>query len=114
MVEIEYIPLQKIVIHDIELSPSKVFVNHAVARGGTVGWCNGFLFSLVHFPSDPDLIKDSIKGIQHWQTIEVAVHPEFESVVKNDDNQGIQVLDQSHNEVIAAAIVKVKEVLKLE
>jgi len=114
MVEIEYLPLQKIVIHDIELSPLDRFVDHSAGRGGSLGWCNGMLFSIQHFPPDPDLIKDSIKGIHHWQVVEVAQCEKFQTEMKNKSNLSIQVLDQSHNEVLVDAIKKVREVLKLD
>jgi len=114
MVKIEYFPLQKIIIHDIELTPLDRFVDFSAARGGIIGWSSGLVFSIQHFPPDPDLIKDSIKGIHHWQVIEVAQCEKFQSEMKNQSNQSIKVLDQSHNEVLIDAIKKVKEVLELE
>jgi len=114
LVEIEYTPLKKIIIHDIELVPIKRFIEHSVSRGGTIGWCDGYLFTLQHFPPDPDLIKDAVKGIIHWQNIEVAHYEKFSPTVKSTDNRGIEVMDQSHVESITDAMKKVKEILKID
>ncbi len=113
-VEIEYFPLQKIVIHDIELTPLDKFIDFVAAKGGIIGWCDGLLFSIMHFPNNPDLVKEAVKGINHWQVVEVAKCEKYKSEMRNDSNQKIKVLDQSHNIITLSAIKKVKEVLKIE
>jgi len=110
MVEVEYQPLKKIIIHDVEHSPFEKFVEYQCSRGGTFGWCSGIVFAIAHFGDHKDIVRDRLDGIQHWQCVEFTELEKFKNELSNSKNLSCAVVDQSHNKVLVKAIAKVKEI----
>jgi hypothetical protein len=71
MVEFEYQPWEKIIIHEIEEYRLEEMMNiqvQGVAEGGTtrpISWANGILFHHHSMPPTEDIVREQIKGILH-------------------------------------------------
>lgn len=107
--EITYEPIKKIVLHDIQAHPLEDFVELSVIRGGAIGWCEGLLYSVGHFNQTPTIVDDKLQGIEHWQVIEYAVMPKFQSEITNKQNMKCMIINQSKHPLILDIVKFVKE-----
>ncbi len=77
MVEIEYRPYQKIVVHEIrklevpEFFKSIVEQTEAQKQAGipAVNWIDGIAFAIGQFPPTPETIAESLKGFVHYAIV---------------------------------------------
>jgi hypothetical protein len=77
LVEIEYIPYQKIVIHEIIEQDNKVFfeeiVRHALAQPvqaePSVNWVDGFALLIMPFAPTEDIVRENLAGRIHYSTV---------------------------------------------
>ncbi len=77
MVEVEYVPYQKIVIHEVIEQDNKTFfediVRHALAQPvqaePSVNWVDGFALLIVPFAPTEDIVKENLNGRVHYSTV---------------------------------------------
>jgi hypothetical protein len=77
LVEIEYRPYQKIVVHEVRKVEVAEFFRSIVAQveaqkqSGTpvVNWVDGVAFSIVPFVPTPELVEENLKGVVHYAVV---------------------------------------------
>ena len=77
MVEIEYRPYQKIVVHEIrkldvpDFFKSIIEQTEAQKQAGipVVNWIDGIAFVIGQFPPTPETISESLRGIIHYAIV---------------------------------------------
>lgn len=112
MIEVDYIPLKKIIIHDIRCVPLKAFIDYHVSQNqNNVRWQDGIVFNFGGFPPTPQMIDEEMnKGIIHWSWMEYAEMPEFKPILRREDsNVEVMVVDNKYNPNIAKVISWLKE-----
>ena len=105
--EVEYKPVEKIIIHNISkhASVEKFLTNAIPPNTPSIGWCGGYLLSFTNFTESEDITREILKGITHVASVYYCEMPEFKSTIKTQYNQEISVIDQS-NEVPVVAIAE--------
>ena len=90
MVRLTYRPWNQIVIHEIiENEPDELFTTtllQAIAQGGagfipSINWVDGIAFVLGLFPDTEDVVRDKMKGIVHFGSVQFARFPEYKSEI---------------------------------
>jgi len=105
MVDIEYRPIQKIIVHEIIKYPLQDFIElkSKNPKALVAQWCDGIVMqrgSYMH-PS-PQMVDEESKGITHWALIEFAEMPEFKQSLMNEQTQVvIRIIDVSKNTAIS-------------
>ena len=77
MVEVEFVPYQKIVIHEVIEQDNRTFfedvVRHALAQTvqaePTVNWVDGFALLIVPFAPTEDIVRENLNGRVHYSTV---------------------------------------------
>jgi len=108
MVDIEYKPTLKIIIHEIIRSEFQYFLNmFAIPQPSgmpppDVRWIDGILFNFFAFPPSPEALKDKIEGTIHWEIVNFTEMEKYKSTVTNPQNNIIMsVLDNSSNTAVS-------------
>jgi len=87
MVEIEYSPVKKIVVHEIYRYDSKEELTKRLAgysSGRPIFWCDGIVF--VYYMDDSDDSKNEyLKGTAHWSTLAYAEMPKFAASIELEE-----------------------------
>ena len=103
MVEFEYRPWKKIVVHEMVEYPLDFFViqsSENVPKGG-VGrpllWSNGLVFSSYLMQSTDDVVRDQLKGIMHWVTLNYGHMKEFQRELKTKGRIRVPVVDVNNH-----------------
>jgi len=107
--DVRYQPIKQLVLHDIQKYSIEDFVELHGLHGGVVGWSNGFIYSVGHFPPTDNLTDDALNGIEHWRVFEYAEMQKFRSEISNSDNLKCKVMDNSNHKMINEIISFVKE-----
>lgn len=101
MIEIEYKPITKIIIHDFQWSSLDTLIQKNFSPTGNFGWCDGTVFAIFHPHQTDELTMELIRdGINHFQDIELADMPTFKPYVSNPENFKMPVIDQSDNKTM--------------
>jgi hypothetical protein len=77
VVEVEFVPYQKIVIHEVIEQDNRTFfedvVRHALAQTvqaePTVNWVDGFALLIVPFAPTEDIVRENLNGRVHYSTV---------------------------------------------
>jgi len=77
MVEIEYLPYQKIIVHEVRKLEVNEFLQwvasqvEAQKQGGTptVNWVDGVAFLAGEFVASPELVSENLKGRIHYAVV---------------------------------------------
>jgi hypothetical protein len=77
MVEIEYLPYQKIIVHEVrkleipQLLASVAEQLEAQKAGGvgSIHWVDGIAFLIGEFPATPETIEENLKGRVHYSVV---------------------------------------------
>ena len=108
MVEIEYQPVKKIVVHEILKSDYNDFINQFVIPlqpnmpSLDLRWVNGVLFFFQGFQDTPEIIHDRIQGIIHWEACNFTEMPKYQPMLTNTNtNASVKVTDNSHNTAVS-------------
>ena len=112
MVDVEYKPVQKIIVHEAIKHDLPDFLRMKAVPGpqGTppipVKWCEGVLFEFGALPNTPELVNERARdGVIHWAFIEFAEMPQFQNLVTHPDTQvQLRVIDVSNNSAMADVI----------
>jgi hypothetical protein len=105
MVEFEYQPWRKIVVHEVIKYPLEQFLSQASLgiEAGQIGrplmWADNIIFEIAHFRDTEDIINQKLAGVIHWSTILYTVLEGFQPEFKVAGNIRIPVIDVSSNAV---------------
>jgi hypothetical protein len=77
VVDVEFVPYQKIVIHEIIEQDNKTFfediVRHALAQSvqaePSVNWVDGYALLIVPFAPTEDIVRENLGGKIHYSTV---------------------------------------------
>ena len=115
MVEFEYQPWDKVVIHEIVKYPLEHFLaTHSlgVQEGGVgipLNWVNGFVFEHVGMPPTEDVVKEQIQGRIHWSGLSYGIMEEYQEKIIRPGRITIPIIDLSNNTFIRAMAEWIKE-----
>jgi len=114
MVEFEYQPWKKIIIHEVVKYPIEFFLSqHSLgAQPGGIGrpltWVDGIIFNIGPFRETEDVIKEKLEGKVHYSSIVYGVLEKYQPEFKVEGNIRIPVTDVSDNRVFKEMIVWLK------
>jgi len=77
VVEVQFVPYQKILIHEVIEQDNKTFfediVRHALAQPvqaePSVNWADGFALLAVPFAATEDVVRENLNGRIHYSTV---------------------------------------------
>lgn len=90
MVEFEYQPYSKVIIHEIIKIPLEIIITSrtlGVPDGGVaqpIRWANGFTLDIGFIQPTDEVINQQLKGITHWAALTYAEMEEFKDVIQGD------------------------------
>ena len=105
LIEFEYQPWKKIVVHEIIKLPLQHFLSGAslgVAEGQVgrpLTWVDGLILEIVHFRDTDDIIKEKLNGTIHYSAISYGILGKFQPEFKVSGNIRIPVIDISDNKI---------------
>ena len=116
MVDIEYRPVQKIIIHEVIKYELENFIElKAQPRPpntppSIVRWAEGTVFDYMAFPQTHELINERAKdGTIHWDFIEFAQMKNYVEVLGNPNGTShVKVINVSNNTAVSGAIRWIK------
>ena len=105
MVEFEYQPWQKIIVHEVVKFPLQHFLStHSlgVQQGGVgrpLPWVDGIVFIKGAIRDTDDIIREKLEGKIHWSSLNYGILEKFQSEFKVAGNIRIPIIDVSDNKV---------------
>ena len=115
MVEFEYQPWKKIIIHEIvEFPPDYFLDNQAMSapeggRSPPLHWANGIIFVRIPLPPTEDVIAEQIKGTIHWSSLHFGRMRKYQKEIKRSRSVTVPILDMSEHEIFGAMAEWIKE-----
>lgn len=100
MIEFEYQPYKKVIIHEITKVPlDQMILARAIAAGeGQVAqpllWVDGVVFEHAQVPFTEDVVKAQLKGIIHWSLLVYSDMDEFKEEIVGPRATRITVFKQ--------------------
>ena len=100
MVEFEFQPYTKVIIHEIVKIPYDVFVSSrtiGVPDGGVarpMRWANGITFDIGFMQPTDEIINEQLKGITHWAVLSYADMKDYVESIRGDRAITIPVMKQ--------------------
>lgn len=112
MVEIQYSPIRKIVIHEVIKSHLEEFTSlktqpvHPQMQVPPLRWIDGIVFDFSGMPPTPELINEQARdGVIHWSIVEWAEMPQFQNNLTNPTTgTSRRIIDGSNNTAVRDAI----------
>ncbi len=120
MVEFEYQPWKKIIIHEIVEYPLEYFINSAtigIKKGGIgrpLRWSNGLILISTSFQPTEDVIKEQLQGIIHFTSLHYSRMPKFQREVTGADRIRIPIMNLSNHAVFGPMAKWIKEKYKIK
>jgi len=105
MVEFEYQPWKKVIVHAVVKFPLEHFLSaHSLGiEQGQVGipllWADGIVFDKNVFRDTDDIIKEKLEGRVHWSSLNYVVMHKYQPEFKVEGNIRIPVMNVSDNPV---------------
>ena len=115
MVEFEYQPWKKIIIHEIVEFPPDYFLDNAAmtapegGRSPPLRWAKGILFVNAPLPPTEDVINEQIKGTIHWSSLHCGRMRKYQKEVKRGRSVTVPINDLSEHGVFGAMAEWIKE-----
>ena len=115
VVEFEYQPWNKIIVHEIVKYPLEHFLaTHSLGiQDGGVGvplnWADGLIFEYVGMPSTEDVVNEQIQGRIHWIGLSYGIMEEYEKAIIRPGRITVPIIDLSSNAFIHAMAKWIKE-----
>ena len=116
MVDVEYQPVKKIIVHEIIKYTFDEFLNLKVRSPNpnlppiSVRWANGVVFTASAYPSTSELINQQVQGIVHYANVEFAEMEEYQSILMNQSSGGsVPVVNYSNNTAVTDFIRWLKD-----
>lgn len=117
MVEFIQEEWKKVVVHEITKFDSDALAGlHALGiPPGGIGrpllWANGVVFEHSVMPPTSDVIKDQLKGIVHWVSLQFAFMPKYKKAIIAN-NVSIYVADVNSNKLFYEMAEWLKKIFK--
>lgn len=96
---VEYNPVKKLVIHSLYELTYKEFINDIFVYQNPMNlfWCDGYLFTFVALQTDgnPDIMKDFLNGIFHWQEVTYCKAEKPQNMIIRDGALEVKITDAS-------------------
>lgn len=116
MVEVQYSPIKKIVVHEIIKYELSDFIKMKVqprlpnTQAIPLRWIDGIVFSFMNTIPTEQLINEHVKdGVLHWDYVEFAEMPDFQKVLVNTETGATwPVIDGSNNTAVSDVIMWLK------
>ena len=87
MVEFEYKPFEKVIVHEIIKWELPEFIKRHVKPNTAFQWADGIVMLRGVFKSQtPKMVDDETNGIVHWALIEFAEMTELKQHLINEEN----------------------------
>ena len=106
MVEFEYQPWKKIIIHEVVKFPLQHFLStHTLGiQQGGIGrplvWVKGIIFEKGGIPDTDDIVKEKVEGKLHWNYLHYAILEKYQPEFKiTQGNIRIPVVNVSKNRI---------------
>ena len=118
MVEFEYRPWNKIIIHELVEYPLDFFIMQAsekVSKGGVgrpILWSNGLVLTSFIMQPTEDVVKDQLKGILHWVTLSYGHMEQYQSDFRTKDRVRVPVVDVSNHRIFGPLSSWLKKTIK--
>jgi len=115
MVEFEYQPWKKIIIHEVLKRPLEAFLSQSslgVQTGGIgrpLSWVDGMIFTRAQLPDTDEIVKEKVQGILHYSSINYVIREKYESEFKVAGSIRIPVINVSHNKIFREMAAWIKE-----
>ena len=112
MVDVEFKPVTKVIIHEAikysfdDFLRMKAQVGQNGVPPRPVRWTNGIIFTYNSVQQTPELINERVRdGVIHWDFIEFAEMENLQNIITHPDTQiQLKVMDNSNNSAIADVI----------
>lgn len=120
MVEFEYQPWKKIVVHEIVELPLQDFLMKSSlgVESGAIGrhllWVDGFIVEHITLPDTEDVVREKLQGVVHWSSLSFAVLEKFQEEFKVAGNIRIPVVNLSNNPIFRELVPWIRTNFKRE
>ncbi|MDH5374334.1 MAG: hypothetical protein OEY40_02520 [Candidatus Bathyarchaeota archaeon] len=115
MVEFRYEPWKEIIVHEVLKRPLQTFLKESsmgIPQGGIgrpILWVDGIIFTRSQLPDTDDIVREKIKGILHYNSVNYTVHEKYQPEFKVEGNIRIPVFDVTNNNIFREMAVWIKE-----
>jgi len=116
MVDVEYQPTKKIIVHEIIKYTFDEFLNLKVRAPNpnlplpNIRWAGGVVFSAGAYPSTSELVNQQVQGTVHYANLEFAEMEEYQPILMNQSSGGsVPVVNYSNNTAVADLIRWLKD-----
>ena len=117
MVDIEYQPIKKIIVHEIIKYSLNEFINlkgrvlPGQAQPLPVRWAEGIVFSNASYAgTSPEMLTQQLEGITHWAAVEFAELDDYRQILNHPTTgTAIQLVDNSNNKAVSYFILWLKK-----
>ena len=105
MVEFEFQPWKKIIVHEVVKLPLEDFLSrHSLGvQEGAIGrpllWVDGIVFEKGVFRDTDDIIKEKLAGKVHWSSLNYGILEKYQTEFKVTGNIRIPVMNVGNNKV---------------
>ena len=114
MVEFEYQPWKKIIVHEVVKYPVEFFLSQhslGIPSGGVgrpLHWADGVIFDIATMRATDDVIKEQLEGKIHYNSIVYGLLEKHQSEFRVAGNIRIPVIDVSNNKTLKEMAVWIK------
>ena len=115
IVEFEYQPWEKIIVHEIVKFPIEFFLSQhslGVAPGGIgrpLNWVEGIVFIISGFMETDEVIKEKLEGKVHYGSIVYGILDTYQPEFKVDGNIRVPIVDVSNNKIFREMVAWIKK-----
>jgi len=115
MIKFTYQPWNEIIVHELIKWPLEQFLLTraiGVPEGGTgppLIWVDGIVFDREVMPPTPEIIKESLKGKIHWNSLIYGIMDEYREEFVLQGQVKIRVLNHSHNNIFKVMTKWIRE-----
>lgn len=94
MVEFEFKPIQKIILHEILKWSLEEFIDRFVKPNSVLQWVDGIVMRRSVYKSmSSKMIEDETNGITHWALVEFAEMKEFTPQLVNEKTNSMALVN---------------------
>jgi len=115
MVEFEYQPWKKIIVHEVVKFPIEFFISqHSLGvQSGGIGmplyWADGIIFEIEAFQETDDVIKEKLEGKIHYSGISYGLLEKHRPDFKVPGSIRVPVIDVSDNKIFKEMAAWIKK-----
>lgn len=114
MVEFEYQPWNKIVVHEVVKYPIEHFIErHSIGREGGIGqplrWANGLVYEFGAVRPTDEVINEQLKGTIHWSHLHYGVLDKYRQELDAPRSVKIPLINMSYHHIFSAMANWIKE-----